>query len=70
VGIKPTFEDSSPKKVVETHLLDFKGDLYGKHISVEFSDRLRDEIKFDSIEALTLQIQKDIAIARDKLGIN
>ena len=43
------------------HLLDFDGDLYGEHLRVFFRDRLRNEQKFDSIEALKAQLEKDRA---------
>jgi len=46
---------------LEAHLLNFDGDLYGKKLSVELAGRLRDEIKFDSVEALKEQIKKDIS---------
>ncbi|MDR2555019.1 MAG: bifunctional riboflavin kinase/FAD synthetase [Fibromonadaceae bacterium] len=46
---------------LEAHLLNFDGDLYGKKLSVELTKRLRDEIKFDSVDALKEQIKKDIA---------
>jgi len=46
---------------LEAHLLNFDGDLYDKKLSVELAGRLRDEIKFDSIDALKEQIRKDIA---------
>ena len=50
---------------VETFLLDFDGDLYGKRIRVEFCQRLRDEQKFDSLEALKAQIRENIRQTRD-----
>jgi len=46
---------------LEAHLLNFDGDLYGKKLSVDLAGRLRDEIKFDSLDALKEQIKKDIA---------
>jgi len=46
---------------LEAHLLNFDGDLYGKKLSVELAGRLRDEVKFDSLDALKEQIKKDIA---------
>lgn len=68
VGLNPTFEDrTSP--VVEAYLLDFEGDLYGEVVSVEFTHRLRDELKFDSAEALVRQIELDVARARELLGV-
>jgi len=58
IGIRPTFGHS--KKTVETHLLNYEGDLYGKEIKVEFVQKLRDEQSFQSPEELKAQISKDI----------
>lgn len=66
LGVRPTVQEKSPL-VLETHLLDYEGDLYGKLISVEFRDSIRAEMKFPSIEALRQQIQVDIELARLKL---
>lgn len=68
VGIKPTIQGTRPINI-ETHLLDFDGDLYGKQMTVEFRDRLRPEQKFGDLEQLRLQIQKDITIARERLSL-
>jgi riboflavin kinase/FMN adenylyltransferase len=62
VGYNPTFNNSNFS--FETHILDFDGDLVGKTIRVYFVKRIRDEIKFSSIEALALQLQKDIENTR------
>ena len=67
VGVKPTVSGANPVLSLETHLLDFEGDLYGNHLTVEFRDRVRDEKRFPSVEALTLQIQEDILFARSRL---
>jgi riboflavin kinase / FMN adenylyltransferase len=67
VGVKPTIDSQNQELSLETHLLDFEGDLYGKHLTVEFRDRVRDEMRFASIEALVEQIHRDIAIARQRL---
>lgn len=64
IGVRPTFSGGDPKVHVEAHLLDFSGDLYGKTVSLQFVERLRDEMKFSSVEALVAQIQADIARAR------
>ncbi len=48
------------KPLLEVHLLDFEGDLYGQTVTVEFSRRLRDIVRFDSIEALQHQLQTDL----------
>jgi riboflavin kinase/FMN adenylyltransferase len=58
IGIRPTFGEG--EKMVETHLLNYKGDLYGKEIRVEFVQKLRDEKRFASSEELQVQIAKDI----------
>lgn len=59
VGVRPTV-DKNESVNCETHLLDFNKDVYGKNARVEFLKRLRDEIRFDSLEALQEQIRSDI----------
>ena len=49
-GTRPTVDDGPP--LLEVHLLDFDGDLYGREMEVEFIERIRDELKFDSLDAL------------------
>ncbi len=63
VGCKPTIEGKNPIGV-ETHVLDFAENLYGKEIKVEFLSHIRKEKKFDSVEALKQQMSEDIARAR------
>lgn len=58
LGTAPTFGVEKP--LLEVHLLDFEGDLYGETVTVEFSRRLRDIVRFDSIEALQHQLQTDL----------
>ena len=65
VGINPTFGGQDLR--VEAHLLDWSGDLYGHTIGVEFTHRLRGEIKFDSADDLVKAIHDDIARARGML---
>ena len=62
VGYNPTFENQTLS--VEAHLFDFSGDLYGKTLEVEFVQKIRDERKFDSVDALTTQIASDAETAR------
>ena len=62
IGVRPTFGEG--KKLVESHLLDYRGDLYGKQVRVEFVHKLRDEKRFPSPEELKAQIEKDIQAAR------
>jgi riboflavin kinase/FMN adenylyltransferase len=54
--------------LLETFLFDFSGDLYGKHLSVEFVNYIRPEAKLDGLEALKAQIAKDSDAARKVLG--
>jgi riboflavin kinase / FMN adenylyltransferase len=62
VGVRPTFGETTV--AVEAHLLDFAGDLYGRHVRLDFLDRLRDEMRFSSVEDLKAQVARDIAAAR------
>lgn len=62
IGYSPTFGDHI--FTVEVHILEFKKDIYGDDIRVNFIERLRDEIKFDGIDALAAQIRLDIEKAR------
>ena len=61
-GTRPTVAGREP--LLEAHLFDYRGDLYGRHIEVEFVAKLRDEEKFDNLEALTEQMHRDAAEAR------
>lgn len=63
VGFNPTFEQKELN--FETYIFDFSGDLYGREIVVEFFDRLRDEIKFESKEDLVRYIQHDVEKTRE-----
>jgi len=65
IGIRPTFEDPEPKPTIETYILDFEGDLYGKEMRLEILHRLRDEQRFNSPEALIAAMQVDIANTRE-----
>lgn len=67
VGTRPTFEYPPSSNRVETHILDFNGDLYDQELTLEFVRRLRPERKFSSIDELTGQIRQDILIARQVL---
>lgn len=66
VGVNPTV-GTLPEPLLEAHLLDFTGDLYGKTIEVEMIAFLRDEAKFDSVEALKAQMTQDVIDARRAL---
>jgi riboflavin kinase/FMN adenylyltransferase len=60
IGINPTFTPDKQTLNVEAHLLDFRREIYGEDVRLEFVDRLRDELRFDSVEALLEQIWKDV----------
>lgn len=66
VGSRPTFGGTG--RGVEVHLLDFDGDLYRRHMCVEFVSRLRDEMRFPSADALVRQIKADAKRAREVLA--
>ena len=59
IGTRPTV-DKNDQKNIETHIIDFQDNCYGKWVKLEFVSRLRDETKFNSIEELKHQIQQDI----------
>ena len=63
IGVRPTF-GSGGSRTVEVYLMDFQGDLYGKSIKIEVVKRMRDELRFDSPQELTVQMQRDVAEAR------
>ena len=66
IGIRPQFEP--PKELLEPHFFDFAGDLYGQEIEVAFHHFLRPEAKFDSLDSLVAQIERDCDHARELLG--
>ncbi len=63
IGINPTFDDDRPS--VETYILDFEGDLYGRELRIEVLHRLRGERRFDGIDALKAAIAADVRAVRD-----
>lgn len=65
IGKRPTFYGSADRSLVECHLLDFSGDLYGQTLSVEFVERLRDEKRFEGLDALKAQLLSDVDRARE-----
>ncbi|MBD8899080.1 bifunctional riboflavin kinase/FAD synthetase [Rhodanobacter sp. DHG33] len=69
LGVRPTVNQVS-RPLLETHLFDFEGDLYGRRMAVEFVAKLRDEQKFDGLDALKAQMNHDAHSARQILGMN
>jgi len=68
LGRRPTFYEFADTSLLEAHLLDVEGDLYGETAKVRFVERLRDELKFDQVEDLVAQMARDCDRARDVLG--
>lgn len=66
IGRRPTFDAGHVS--VETHLLDFEGDIYGQRLDLEIIHRIREEQKFDSVDALVAQIGRDVETARGVLA--
>ena len=58
IGVRPTFEDDT-RTTIETHILRYDGDLYGRHVRLGFVQRLRDERRFEDVDALRSQIEAD-----------
>jgi riboflavin kinase / FMN adenylyltransferase len=66
LGTRPTVAGTD--LLLEVHVFDFAGDLYGREIEVEFIAKLRDEVKFDSLDAMKVQMRIDATMARDLLS--
>ena len=66
LGTRPTVDGTD--MLLEVHVFDFAGELYGREIEVEFVAKLRDEVKFDSLDALMVQMRLDAAQARELLS--
>ena len=62
VGTRPTV--GGTEWLLEVHVFDFDGELYGARLDVDFIARLRDEVRFDSVEAMTDQMHDDARLAR------
>jgi riboflavin kinase / FMN adenylyltransferase len=67
LGTRPTINGTDP--LLEVHVFDFDGDLYGRYLDVDFVQRLRDEKRFESLDTLVRQMHRDAAEARVVLGI-
>lgn len=66
LGVRPTVSESG-RATLEVHLFDFAGDLYGRHLRVEFLAKIRDEAKYPDLDSLKAQIARDCEAARDVL---
>lgn len=69
IGRRPTFHAAADRSLIEAHLLDFDGDLYGKHLRIRFVGRIREEQRFDGPDALIKQLALDIAATRRLTGV-
>ncbi len=67
IGYRPTLQLPEPQLRVEAHLLDFSGDLYGSELELVMAHKIRDEMRFENLNALQEQIARDIAAARKLL---
>lgn len=67
IGVRPTFGGGGERRI-ETYLLDFSGDLYGKKLTLEFAQRLRGELAFSSADALIQQMERDVEKSRAVLS--
>ncbi len=67
IGVRPTFGGGGERRI-ETYLLDFSGDLYGKRMTLEFAERLRGELAFSSVDALVRQMKQDVEQSRAVLS--
>jgi riboflavin kinase / FMN adenylyltransferase len=70
VGVRPTFQGATPGLVVEVHVLDFSGDLYGHKLRVRFVEKLRDERPFASVDELIEQLKADVQAVRVVLKLS
>ena len=68
VGVRPQFHDKADRPFVEAYILDFDQDIYGRVLRLEFVARLRDELKFSSVDALIEQMHADVEKARQILS--
>ena len=64
IGHNPTIAEGN-RKSLETYFFDFDGDLYGQRLQIEMLKRIRDEVKFDSVEGLKNAMKKDEIFSRD-----
>jgi riboflavin kinase/FMN adenylyltransferase len=69
IGVRPTIEAAASARRVEVHLIDFEGDLYGESLELEFVALLRNEMRFEGLEALGKQIAADILQAQEILAV-
>ena len=67
IGVRPTVEKVLLPRL-EAHLIGFEGDLYGKEVKIEFIEKIRDEVKFDTVEDLKKQLAIDVELCRKRFS--
>ena len=67
VGVRPSFDNG--ERLLEVHLLDYEGDLYDRQVSTEFVQYIREERRYDNVEALRRQVARDVEEIRALLGV-
>lgn len=70
VGFKPTFEEEVEKPTIEVNIFDYKGDLYGENLRIEWHNFIREETKFNGVDQLISQLHEDEKRIREFFGIN
>lgn len=68
IGVRPTFEEDE-ETVVEAHLFDFDGEVYGEEVVVDFLERIRDERAFSSVDELATQLENDEKRCKELLEV-
>jgi riboflavin kinase/FMN adenylyltransferase len=70
IGTRPTVSNGGEAVTAETHILDFRDNLYGRTVRLEFLERIRPELKFDGTDALRKQIRLDCVAVREYFASN
>lgn len=68
IGTRPTFNNNADNRSIEVNIFDFAGDIYAKEITLKFLEKIRDEQKFDNIDLLVIQLEKDRIAAKSVLA--
>ena len=68
IGTRPTFNNNADNRSIEVNIFDFEDNIYGKDITLKFIGKIRDEQKFENIEMLVNQLEKDKITALSILG--
>jgi riboflavin kinase/FMN adenylyltransferase len=69
LGYRPTMGSGGSDRILEVYILDFDRDIYGKDLELRFVRYLRPEKKFENVDALVRQIERDVQQARELVGV-